>query len=94
MPYIDKNERTKVDDCIDELVTQLELHEKPYGLANYIITRIVAEGLKPESGWSYASLNAAHGTFISAANEFYRRLIAPYEDKAINVNTDIECYKE
>lgn len=34
----------------------------------------------------------AHGVFSAAAAEFYRRLIAPYEDKAIENNGDIAAY--
>lgn len=59
------------------------------GMCNYAISRIVAGSLRPSTGWRYGSLNRAYGTFLSAAFEFYRRLVVKYEIKCIDRNGDI-----
>ncbi len=66
---------------------------KREGYANYVMTRIVSEGLKPKGGWRYFALNRAMGVFTAAAHEFYRRLVVPYEEKAIRKNGDIKGYE-
>ena len=37
----------------------------------------------------YAVYNRAMGVFDCAAREFYRRVVAPYEDKKIMENGDV-----
>lgn len=59
------------------------------GLANYIATRLVLGILKPNAGWNYASLADVVATFECAKQEIYRRLVAPYEEKAIAKNGDL-----
>jgi len=68
--------------------------DKKEGCANYIISRIVAGGLKPAGGWRYMWLNRAYGTFLSAAAEFNRRAMTPYENKCIKKSGDIPEYEE
>jgi hypothetical protein len=57
------------------------------GELNYVITRIVMAWARKDK--NYARLNAAHGTFFSAAAEFYRREVAPYEDEKAKKNGDV-----
>lgn len=64
------------------------------GMCNYAISRIVAGSLKPSTGWRYKNLNRAYGTFLSAAAEFYHRLVRPYEEKCIISNGDLPEYQE
>ena len=64
------------------------------GVLNYVISRVVAGTAKPDSGWNYKSLSRAHEVFNAAGNEFYRRLLAPYEDRAIEKKGDIPEYKD
>ena len=104
MPYITKNFRQyNVNDhdypCLAEHVDSLiaNIHitfddEHYEGVCNYVISRVVAGVMKPEDGWRYKWLNRAHGTFLSAAAEFYRRLVVPYEDECIEKNGDIPEY--
>ncbi len=66
--------------------------DKKEGYANYVISRIVTEGLKPKSGWRYFAINRALGVFSAAALEFYRRVVVKYEDECIKSNGDLDCY--
>ncbi len=93
MPYVPTYDRQKVDDKIDELLELIKDHQKPAGMSNYIITRILSGIMKPWDGWNYSSLNSAIGVVECAKLELYRRLVGPYEDLAIAKNGDIEEYK-
>jgi hypothetical protein len=81
-----------VEDLIDDIKCQYS-EEEYEGVCNYVISRVVAGVMRPQKGWRYKWLNRAHGTFLSAAAEFYRRMVAPYEDVCILKNGDIEEYK-
>ena len=108
MPYISHEDRVVqvTDECdsyynleLAQMIEHIQEHirnlpdYKKEGCANYIISRIIAGGLKPEGGWRYMWLNRAYGTFLSAASEFSRRLIGPYEDNCIKSNGDIPEYE-
>lgn len=82
----------RVDDLIAHIKTQFEEDELE-GVCNYTISRIVAGVMKPNTGWRYKWLNRAYGTFLSAAAEFYRRTVGPYEDDCIKKNGDIPEYE-
>lgn len=92
-PYIVKPSRKMLDDSIQEIIDLIQVSDKPHGEANYAISRIVAGSLEPKTGWNYAALAAAYACFLAAAAEFYRRMLADYEDYAIEKNGDIPEYK-
>ena len=100
MPYIKQSQRAAVNRFIDALVE--EMNEQidgeaipSAGLVNYVITRIVAGTLRPPfTGWSYSSLSTALAVFRDAEAEMRRRLLDPYEDKAIAKNGDIPEYED
>ena len=93
MPYIPGEKRPTLDTFIEPLVDILRsFPDDLEGTSNYTITRIIAGAMRPSGGWRYKSLNAAHGTFYSAANEFYDRLMRNHEDKAIAKNGDVKEY--
>tara|TARA_Y100000034_G_scaffold80510_1_gene96599 strand:- start:1536 stop:1865 length:330 start_codon:yes stop_codon:yes gene_type:complete len=104
MPYIPDENReettrsagTTLNLCIEEIIAHLQSldDDQKEGTCNYIISRIVAGGLKPPTGWRYMWLARAHQTFLAAAAEFYRRLLGPYEDRAIAKNGDIPEYAD
>jgi hypothetical protein len=48
--------------------------------------------MKPKDGWRYKWINRAVGVLDCLKFEFYRRLAAPYEDKAVARNGDLPCY--
>ena len=88
MPYIaDKKFRKLYDGYITYIINVLEKvpKYKQHGHVNYIITRLIT-GLKPKS---YKEFNAILGILESVKLEFYRRIIAPYEDLKIKENGDV-----
>lgn len=94
MPYISQGNRHALDTIIDGLVKRLRDIECRPGDCNYVVTRVVLEALRPESGWSYHDLHDAVGLLRDAAGEIERRLMGPYEDVAIRRNGDMQCFAE
>lgn len=85
MPYV----KQEVQDYLDpklEAITEVLPHLDE-GALNYIITRCVLAWLG--RGYNYARLNTAHGTFFSAAAEFYRRVVVPYENAKRDENGEV-----
>lgn len=102
MPYINcemqqrKLHDSDLEDKVDDLIyTIINLYDDDEfeGVCNYTISRIVAGVMRPATGWRYKWLNRAYGTFLSAAAEFYRRVVGPYEDNCIKKNGDIPEYE-
>jgi len=99
MPYIKSNWREHFDDLVDKLVFELgefeEMYERP-GAVNYVISRIVASSLLAPnpSQRNYASISQALAIFRDAEAEMRRRVLDPYENKAIERNGDIPEYEE
>ncbi len=100
MPYINNDMKqtscvSEPDSTLEESVNAVINHIRSHtssdrdGMCNYAISRIVAGSLKPSTGWKYKNLNRAYGTFLSAASEFYRRVVSKYEDRCIARNGDI-----
>ena len=102
MPYIKKENRKNLDAQIDALAEAIvgEAKQENYdaafaGLLNYSVTRLALKIIKLQFGkvryWIVATMT---GTFKNIADEFYRRLAAPYEDKQIKTNGDVDLYEE
>ena len=93
MPYVHQDYREFLDPHINDIVKAVRhaCVSSP-GILNYIITRIVVESRKQTSS-SYARLSATHAIFNDAGAEFYRRMMADYEDGAIQKNGDLPCYQ-
>jgi hypothetical protein len=85
MPYV----KQEVKDYLDPKLADIK-EVLPYlgdGELNYIMTECAKAWIG--RGYNYSKLNAAHGTFHSAGAEFYRRVVAPYEDEKIKENGDV-----
>jgi hypothetical protein len=84
LPYIKKERRKVFDDLLKELALEVqnegELNYCIYKLASLIIDRI---------GESYSNLSMCSSAMEHAKLEWYRRKLAPYEDKKIEENGDI-----
>jgi hypothetical protein len=102
MPYIPAASRTKLDGLIDRLAESLvaEAQKSGYdaafaGLLNYACTSLALKVVRHQFGqmryWLIAILT---GTFKNIADEFYRRLGAPYEDQQMIKNGDLDLYKQ
>ena len=87
MPYIKTDKRPLYNDDIEEIVNKLK--EQPLtevdGDLNYIVTCIFKKFYSPR----YFNYNRAIGVLESIKLEFYRRVVAPYEDVKIDENGDV-----
>ncbi len=86
MPYIKKEEREKLDHWVDNVLFHMSSIESKDGAVNYVITRII-DDIYGKGG--YAVFNRAMGVLDCVSKEFYRRKVAPYEDKKIQENGDV-----
>lgn len=100
MPYIDPELRAKFDPHIDELLGVVRTNvssDDLEGVMNYITNRLVAGAFQYNptfpKRWRYRNASRAYGTFLAAAAEFYRRVLSPVEDDAIQRNGDIQEYQ-
>ena len=98
MPYITKERREKFDfsveatsDAIRNLLPE-DLGElcSTSGELNYLITTILL-GYLNKHGKRYTIMNEIIGVLESAKLEFYRRSMAPYEEKKVKANGDVIC---
>lgn len=91
MPYIDNEQREKIDPLVEQLRDILG----SMGDLNYTITRLCDAYLTTEEGIRYSRLNDLVGALECAKLELYRRVAAPYEDKKAKENGDAyESVKE
>src|SRR5665811_521189 len=77
MPYIKSERRDRFSYALDLIADEL-LPEPSSGELNYLISTIVNNWVKAHEIVNYAVFNEAHGTFYSAAAEFYRRRVSVY----------------
>lgn len=102
MPYIPQKEREKLNPLIDDLAEKIVAqakecgHEAAYaGILNYVCTRLAMKVIKLHFGkMRYWIIATTVGTFKNIADEFYRRVGVPYEDKQIEKNGDVDLYEE
>jgi len=102
MPYIEQKDREVLDPLIDELANRIVSRAKSRGydaafagLLNYVSTRLALKIVRTQFGrMRYWIIAVITGTFKNVADEFYRRLAAPYEDKQIEKNKDVDLYQE
>jgi hypothetical protein len=86
MPYIDKRVRGNLD---EEKEYQFIACATEAGALNYLLTNTVIQYCR-DNGLSYnRAINAIVGALECCKLEFYRRVAAPYEDKAIKRNGDV-----
>ena len=87
MPYIKPENRKKYDKIIDELTSILKSfpHQEVDGELNYVITKIIKEVYPLR----YYHINKVMGVLECIKQEYYRRIVGPYEDKKIKENGDV-----
>ena len=78
MPYIVKSHRARFNSRADVPRTAGEL--------NYVITKTIMEYYY---NGGYQEINDVLGALEGAKLEFYRRVVAPYEDTKIEENGDV-----
>ena len=84
MPYIKAVDRPAIAQKAQELSDVINTD----GELNYAITVLIHRYVKRHN-LCYGTLNLVMGVLDCVAKEFYRRVVAPYEDKKIKENTDI-----
>ena len=92
MPYITGDERAELDDLIDGLADAVGAGTAPPDVAgrlNYAITRLAMSVLPVDRYWHAALVT---GVLENVKQELYRRSIAPYEDRKMAENGDVQGY--
>lgn len=99
MPYIKEERREVLDPGIDWLVHRLDADPLrinhnlvPEGEVVYVLTKVV-DALYSQYK-KFAAFNKVLGIFEAAKLEFYRRRVAPYEDKKKLQNGDVYLDEE
>ena len=87
MPYIRPERREKYNDVLKELIDIFKALpiEEVDGELNYVVTKILKEIYIKR----YFHLNRAIGVLENIKQEFYRRVLAPYEDVKIKESGDV-----
>ena len=83
MPYIKEMERIMVDPLIGDMG-----RASSPGHLNFQLTRICTDYLADKIN-NYQHYNDVIGALEACKLEFYRRTVAPYEDKKIKENGDL-----
>jgi hypothetical protein len=98
MPYIKEDLRPELDTHIDALADAIVLASGNSefgfaGLLNYACTRVAMRILdKRTLDVRYGHIALVTGVLKNVADEFYRRVAVPYEDKQMIINGDVAEY--
>ena len=84
MPYIKQNQRAKIDPIIGPIRDWVS-NDVDEGNLNYIITRII----QAWPGATYADHNLIIGVLECVKQEYYRRVVVPYEQSKTEANGDV-----
>jgi len=76
MPYISPESREKFITSCDALAELIEAK----GELNFVVSRILHMVVQ-KKGMSYTNASEFMGALTDAAMEFYRQVLAPYEDR-------------
>jgi hypothetical protein len=102
MPYIAPEQRRELDPLIEALAGRLALQAEAAGydgaftgLLNYACTRLALAVVRRRFGrLRYWLIAAVTGVFHTMADEFYRRLAVPYEDRQMAHSGDVDLFQE
>jgi len=87
MPYIKEKERVKFEKVIKDLVKLLEKDkENLAGNLNYVVTSIIKRLSK---NLRYKKANEIIGALECIKLEYYRRVLAPYEEQKRKLEGDV-----
>ena len=102
MPYIKEEYRPELDKLIDQLSSNIVYYSKQIGeetsyagLLNYTCTTLAMQIIEKQFGKiRYGTIATVTGVFKNIADEFYRRVAAPYEDLQVEKNGDVPLYQK
>lgn len=92
MPYIKPAERLAFEAELEKLAAAIDVHAVDKdgninkGKLNYVLTSLVE---RLHFTRNYDNMSNIKGALEDAACEYYRRRLAPYEDKKIAENGDV-----
>lgn len=87
MPYIRKEQRPQLDTLAQQLIDYLKSlpQEEQDGALNYFTTKVIRHVYPLK----YFHINRALGVLSAITQEFYRKVVGPYEEKKIAENGDV-----
>jgi hypothetical protein len=99
MPYINRGYREKLDPFISVLSEKIcetaQNKTDIFGMLNYAFTRIsllvIESTYERLQYWLIAELT---GILHNISDEFYRRVVSPYEDNKMKESGDVPEYKQ
>jgi len=94
MPYIPQEKRDKLEPHLQKL--GVELLNEPDGVWNYVITSLIGRwfaAFGERNLAKYEDYEKVIGLLESIKLEFYRRLMASYEDKKCLENGDVYQFR-
>jgi hypothetical protein len=102
MPYVKAEHRQALDNAILQLAERVadaarQMPEETAfaGLLNYACTSLAIQVVEARfGGIRYGTIATVTGVLKNVADEFYRRVAAPYEDEQIAKNGDVPLYEE
>ena len=83
MPYIVGRRRDELNFALNQVTPHTP------GELNYCITRLCLEFLNRERSRGYGCYNEIMGVLSCVQQEFYRRVVSPYENEKIKENGDV-----
>jgi hypothetical protein len=86
MPYIKDNDRTRIDN-----IKIIDFSPRNAGELQYVIALFINEYIDRQ-GLNYQHCNDMLGALSGAQMEFYRKVVAPYEEEKIKSNGSV--YRE
>lgn len=88
VPYITKKMRERYDPTLSKLIETFNEDDWEPGNLNYVISTLLKYCFNART--SYTTGNELMGVLDCVSKEFYRRELAPYEDKKIKENGDLK----
>jgi hypothetical protein len=79
MPYITKDAREELYDRDPENAGELQ----------YLIAMMISDYISDKDQYDYQTLNDVMGALAGAQQEFYRKIVAPYEEKKELLNGSV-----
>jgi len=95
MPYIKPEERAFLDPAVTVLARRLAEHTADMekadctGRLNYVVTTLLIKYVKIRFGKFRYAVGVLRNTLCDVREEFYRRVVGPYEDKKTEENGDV-----
>jgi len=88
MPYIKQHERPEIDTLLKPFIDHIKSLplEDQDGALNYSVTKII----KHVYPLKYFHINRALGVLTAITQEYFRKIVGPYEEQKISQNGDVK----